>query len=61
MKHAVVTAVLTNVTLVHVDVMNAVETVRVAELGIDRLVQVPIKLRAERVDLAAGRLALVEI
>jgi hypothetical protein len=60
-KHAVVAAVLTNVTLVHVDVMNAVETVCVAELGIDRLVQVLIKLRAERVDLAAGRLALVEI
>src|SRR4051812_20926039 len=45
-KHAVVAAVRTNITLVHVDVMNAVETVRVAELGIDRLVEIPIELRA---------------
>ena len=33
----------------------------VAELDVDRLVQVPIELGAERVELAAGGLALVEV
>ena len=60
-KHAVVGGVLPDVALVHVDVVNPVETIRVAELGIDWFVQVLIEFRAECVDLAVGRLALVEI
>ena len=60
-KDAVVAGVLPDVALVHVDVVDAVQTVGVAELGVDRLVQVLIELRAEREDLTAGRLALVEI
>jgi hypothetical protein len=44
-----------------VDVVNPVKTIRVAELGIDRFVQVLIEFRAECLDFAAGHLALVEI
>src|SRR5262249_60079246 len=60
-KHAVVAGVRPDVTLVHVDVVNAVETIGVAELDIDRHVQIPIKLCAERINLSASSLALVEI
>ena len=41
--------------------MDPVQTVEVAELDIDRLVQVPVELRAEREELTCGVLALVEI
>jgi len=37
------------------------ETVGVAELDVDRLVEVPVELCAERVELASGVLALVEV
>ena len=60
-KHAVVPGVLPDVALVQVDVVDAVQPVDVAELDVDRLVQVPVELGAEREDLAAGGLALVEI
>jgi hypothetical protein len=43
------------------DVVDAVQTVGVAELHIDRLVEVSIELCPERVDLTAGVLALVEV
>jgi hypothetical protein len=44
-----------------VDVVDAMETIGVAEFDVDRLVQVLVELGAEGVDLAAGILALVEI
>ena len=37
------------------------QAVGVAELGIDRFVQIPVELGAERVQLAAAGLALLEI
>ena len=58
---AVVAGVGADVALVHVDVVDAVQAVGVAELGVDRLVQVLVELRAEGEDLAARRLALVEV
>ena len=60
-KHAVVPGVRSDIALVEVNVVDAVETVGIAELDVDRLVEVPVELRAERIDLAAGVLALVEI
>ena len=58
-KDAVVAGVLPDVALIHVDVVDAVQAVGVAELDVDRLVQVPVELCAEREDLAARGLALV--
>ena len=60
-EHGVVAGVLADVALIHVNVMNAVQAVEVAELGVDGLVQVLIELGAERVQLAAGGLALIEV
>ena len=61
MKHAVVAGVAAHVALVEVDVVNAVQAVGVPELDVDRLVQVLFELGAERVELTAGVLALVEV
>ena len=60
-KHAVVAGVRSDIALVQVNVVDAVEPVEIPELDVDRLVQVLVELGAERVDLAAGGLALVEI
>ena len=60
-KHAIVAGVRPDVALVHVNVVDAMQAVDVAEFDVDRLVQVPVELGAERVDLAAGVLALIEI
>ena len=60
-EDAVVAGVRPDVALVHVDVVDAVQAVGVAELGVDRLVQVLVELGAEREDLAAGGLALVQV
>ena len=61
MEGPVVAGVGADVALVHVDVVDAVQTVGVAEIDVDRLVQVAVELRPERVHLTAGGLALVEI
>ncbi len=58
---AVVSGVGADVALVHVDVVNPVQTVRVSEFGVDRLVQIAVELRAEGVELPAGRLALRQV
>src|SRR4029077_17744356 len=50
-----------DVALIQMNVMDAVKAVDVAELDVDRLVQVTIELCAKNVDLAASRLALIEI
>ena len=60
-EDGVVAGVLADVALIHVNVMNAVQAVEIAELGVDRLVQVLIELGAERVQLAAGSLALIKV
>ena len=59
-KGAVVVFEVPEVSLVHVDVVDAVQAVGVAELDVDRLVQVLVELRAECEDLAARGLALFE-
>jgi hypothetical protein len=48
----------TDIGLIEVDVVDAVQAVGVAELGIDRFVQIPVEFGAERVQLAAAGLAL---
>src|SRR4029078_12566366 len=60
-KHAVVPGVRPDISLVQVNVVAAVDPIEISELGVDRLVQVPVELGAERVDFAAGDLALREI
>src|SRR3954453_726397 len=60
-EDAVVALMGAAVALVHVDVVDAVESVGVAELCVDRLVLVLGELGAEREDLPAGGLALVEV
>ena len=58
---AVVGLVVAMIALIHVDVVDAVEPIGVAELRVDVLVQVPGELGAEREDLSARRRALVEV
>ena len=61
MEGAVVLGVRTDIGLIEVDAVDAVQAVGVAELGIDRFVQIPVEFGAERVQLAAAGLALLEI
>jgi len=49
-----------DVALIHVDVVHAVQAVGVSELGVDRLVQVPVEFRAECVQFTFRGLALIE-
>nr|BFE70677.1 hypothetical protein GCM10020092_039780 [Actinoplanes digitatis] len=60
-QDAVVAGVPTGVALVEVDVVDAVQAVEVAELRVDRLVQVAVEFGAEREQLAARVLALLQV
>jgi hypothetical protein len=60
-ERAVVVGMGADVALIHVDAVHAVQAVGVAELGVDRLVQVPVEFRAECAQFAARGLALIEI
>ena len=46
-KRTVVAGIVADVALIHVDVVHAVQAVGVSELGVDRLVQVPVEFCAE--------------
>ena len=56
-KDAVVPGVRPDVALVEVDVVDAVQTIGVTELEVDRLVKVPVELRAPGVERGSWRIS----
>ena len=50
-----------DVALIEMDVVYAVQAVGVSELGVDRLVQVPVEFRTECIQFASCGLALIEV
>ena len=61
MHRPVVAGVRPRVALVEVNVVDAVQTIGIPEIDVDRLVQVAVEPFPERVHLAAGILAMLQI
>ena len=61
MKGAVVLGVRTDIRLIDVDAVDAVQAVGVAELDIDRFVQIPVEFRPNAYSSPPAGLALLEI